>query len=338
VGSDSNVIPEPSGIELHGFPHVAGTHCSSSSIADILRYDGRELSEAMVFGLGSGLGFVFSNDARYSPRYRFNGRALDLEGKFYSLFGVQLPWAGRWDEAAIERALAQGRPLLAQTDIAYLPYYDGVHFPLHGIVVTGWDNGHAQVADTYSNELQSIDGAQLRAALEGEGSPFMDAPYRIAPAPRVEVTVDADTVSRAIVIAAREMLEPVVAGTGLPAMRQLIAERAAWRDSEDWVWSARFAYQGIEKRGTGGGGFRTMYARFLEEARELLPAIDRVRAVHRMHDSASRWSAMAQDLKRAFVDEDPSGIDAAAERLHGIAVHETALLADLRDALGSDPD
>ena len=42
---------------------------------------------------------------------------------------------------------------------------------------------------------------------------------------------------------------------------------------------------------------------------------------------------MAQDLKRAFVEEDRTGIDAAADRLHDIAVHETALLADLREAL-----
>ena len=320
-------------MQLANFPHVAGIHCSSSSIADVLRYDGQPLSEAMVFGLGSGLGFIFSDDARYSPQYRFNGRALDLEGKFYALVGSPLAWAKRWDPDGIERGLAQGRPLLAQTDIAYLPYYDGVHFPLHGIVVAGWSGARATVADTYSNELQTIDASRLRAALEGEGSPFMDPPYRIAPAPRVEVKIDAELLARAIVVAAREMLEPAVRGTGIPAMRQLVAEREAWRDSADWAWSARFAYQGIEKRGTGGGGFRTLYARFLEEARPWLPAIDRVRAVHRMHDASSRWSAMAQHLKHAFVAEDKGGIEAAADRLRDIAVVETALLADLRDAL-----
>lgn len=320
-------------MQLPDFPHVAGIHCSSSSIADILRYDGQALSEAMVFGLGSGLGFIFSNDARHSPQYRFNGRALDLEGKFYSLLGVPLSWSRRWDPEAIASALARSRPLIAQTDIAYLPYYDRVHFPLHGIVVTGWDGSHARVADTFSNEIQTVEASHLRAALEGEGSPFMDPPYRIAPAPRVEVRIDAELLARAIRVAVNDMLEPRVAGTGIPAMRQLLAEPAVWRESPDWAWSARFAYQGIEKRGTGGGGFRTMYAGFLEEGRELLPAIDRVRAVHRMHDSSSRWSAMAQELKHAFVKEDKSGIDAAADRLHDIAISETSLLADLRDAL-----
>ena len=35
---------------------------------------------------------------------------------------------------------------------------------------------------------------------------------------------------------------------------------------EDWQWCARFGYQVIERRGTGGGNFRLMYSRFLAEA------------------------------------------------------------------------
>jgi hypothetical protein len=39
----------------------------------------------------------------------------------------------------------------------------------------------------------------------------------------------------------------------------------------------------------------------------------------------------ARESHRA--EEDRSGIDAAVDRLHDIAVHETSLLADLREAL-----
>ncbi len=54
---------------------------------------------------------------------------------------------------------------------------------------------------------------------------------------------------------------------GLPALRRLAAEAADWpQQAEDWQWCARFAYQVIERRGTGGGNFRLMYSRFLEEA------------------------------------------------------------------------
>ena len=43
---------------------------------------------------------------------------------------------------------------------------------------------------------------------------------------------------------------------------------------EDWQWCARFGYQVIERRGTGGGNFRLMYSRFLAEVG---------------HDARRRW-------------------------------------------------
>jgi hypothetical protein len=64
------------------------------------------------------------------------------------------------------------------------------------------------------------------------------------------------------------MLEPPLGDfEGLPAMRRFAAAVGDWPEAaEDWQWCARFLYQVIERRGTGGGNFRKMYSRFLEEA------------------------------------------------------------------------
>jgi hypothetical protein len=64
------------------------------------------------------------------------------------------------------------------------------------------------------------------------------------------------------------MLEPPLGDyEGLPALRRFASEVGDWPEAaEDWQWCARFLYQVIERRGTGGGNFRRMYARFLEEA------------------------------------------------------------------------
>jgi hypothetical protein len=63
------------------------------------------------------------------------------------------------------------------------------------------------------------------------------------------------------------MLEPELGDfQGLPALRPFAAEVGDWPEqAEDWRWCARFLYQVIERRGTGGGNFRLMYSRFLEE-------------------------------------------------------------------------
>jgi hypothetical protein len=318
------------------FAHYAGIHCSSSSIADILTYDGFRASEAMVFGLGGGLGFVYVDDPRYSPEHRFNGRSLDLEAKFYRLFGHELQWQGAWKPDAIEESLAAGRPLLAQTDIAYLPHYDPVHFPLHGIVIAAWDGRTAKVADTFSPELLDVPAENLRAALLGEDCPLM-TPYSIASVPRIEFRVDPPMLAHAIELTAREMLEPSVPGTGLPAMHRLAASSKAWRDSHDWQWSARFAYQSIEKRGTGGGGFRGLYADFLAQVAPALPWIGSLDAVARMRHIADDWSTVAQICKAVFVDEEPERLAEAAQGLDRIADSEAALLGELCAAAARGP-
>ena len=48
--------------ELHPFPNcpaLDGYHCQTNSLAKIFHYHGHPLSEDMMLGLGSGMGFIF---------------------------------------------------------------------------------------------------------------------------------------------------------------------------------------------------------------------------------------------------------------------------------------
>ena len=60
---------------------------------------------------------------------------------------------------------------------------------------------------------------------------------------------------------------------GIASLDKWEKELDQWKAFPDWQWTTRFTYQVIEKRGTGGGGFRLMYADFLREAGDYLPAI-----------------------------------------------------------------
>ena len=107
---------------------------------------------------------------------------------------------------------------------------------------------------------------------------------------------------------ARQMLEPPLGDyEGLPALRRFAAELPRWPEEvSDWQWSARFCYQVIERRGTGGGNFRLMYSRFLAEAGR-----DEARIAA---EAAAGWSALAAELLAASEAEAP---DAAAWRRIG---------------------
>jgi hypothetical protein len=82
--------------------------------------------------------------------------------------------------------------------------------------------------------------------------------------------------------------------------------------ADDWQWCARFAYQVIERRGTGGGAFRLMYSRFLEEAgRDEAPLAAA---------AAARWTELAQAFRLASESGEPDEVlwrevDGAARRV-----------------------
>ena len=162
-------------------------------------------------------------------------------------------------------------------------------------------------------------------------------PYRIASVPRIEFRVDPPLLARSIALTAHEMLEPSAPGSGIPAMHRLAAHARAWRDSDDWAWSARFAYQSIEKRGTGGGGFRGLYAAFLEQVAPALPWIGAHDAVARMRHIADDWTNLALECKAAFVEDDRDRLLAAGQMLDRIADSEAVLLGDLGAAAAKAP-
>jgi hypothetical protein len=107
------------------------------------------------------------------------------------------------------------------------------------------------------------------------------------------------------------MLEPPLGEyEGLPALRRFAAQVADWPDeAEDWQWCARFCYQVIERRGTGGGNFRLMYSRFLEEVGHQQAPL--------AAETAGLWTTLAGRLLAASEEDEPrpeiwSGVGAAA--------------------------
>jgi len=294
---------------LSGFAHEAGVHCGTTALADALRVRGFRLSEPMAFGLGAGLGFYYLVSPALSPTHLVCGRTLRLEETACDVLGAPVAVRseedpGRaWTEvrAALDRGLA---PILS-TDLAELPYWNTrTRFGGHRVVLAGHDpeRGLALVADGDRPGLEEVPLDALDRARASVAPPFgspgrpwleVDAPPR--PRPLGEAIRDA------LRRQAREFLLDQDGAAGVSALERFAAELPEWPSrasgEADRAWCFRYAWQTIERRGTGGGNFRALYARFLEEAEAHVPGLARAGLAPRMRALAAAWTRLAEALR-----------------------------------------
>jgi hypothetical protein len=286
------------------YRHLPGHHCGSTALRNLLRFHGVEISEEMALGLGAGACFYYVPLDDQSPSRFINGRTARLEELFCELTGLGLELATfegpeeSW--AAARAAVDAGRPVLLLTDLFYLDHYgSSAHFPGHAVLLAGYDAQDALLSDTAFEELQRTSLEHLAEARHSR-HPAYPLDGQMLTLPEGEKLSDPrDAAPRAITSAARRMLEPPLGEyEGLPALRRFATEVGDWpAQVEDWRWCARFAYQVIERRGTGGGNFRRMYSRFLAECgrEEATLAVE----------AAERWAILAGALHAASEVERP---------------------------------
>jgi hypothetical protein len=314
-----------------GYAHTPGHHCGSTALRNLLAFHGVEISEEMAFGLGSGACFYYVTIEDASPTRWFNGRTARLEENFDELTGAALELRtfehgddGAWEAARTE--VDAGRPVLLLTDLYHLDHYgNSAHFPGHAVVLAGYDEEVAHLSDTGFEQLQRTRLENLDRARHSQHPAYPLSGHMFTVTGEVSPERLREAIPAAIERAAQAMVEPEFRDfSGLDAVRRLATEASSWPEvAEDWQWCARFGYQVIERRGTGGGAFRLMYSRFLEEAGRPEARL--------AADAAAAWSELAGAFHAASEREDAEAslwrqIDVVANR---VAAAEERLWASL---------
>jgi butirosin biosynthesis protein H-like/uncharacterized protein DUF4872 len=305
---------------VSGYTHTPGHHCGSTALRNLLGFHGIEISEEMAFGLGAGACFYYVALEGASPTRWFNGRTARLEETFDELTGAALelrtfePGDGdAWEAARAE--VDAGKPVLLLTDLYYLDHYgNSAHFPGHAVVLAGYDEENAHLSDTAFEQLQTTRLENLDKARHSDHPAYPLTGHMFTASGTISPERLRETIPAAIERAARAMVEPEFRDfSGLDAVRRLAAEAGAWPEvTDDWQWCARFGYQVIERRGTGGGAFRLMYSRFLEEANRPEASL--------AAEAAAAWTHLANAFHAASEHEEPDAalwgqIDSSANRV-----------------------
>ncbi len=296
--------------ELKTWEHKQYAHCESGVVSALLRRHGLDLSEPMVFGLTGGLTFAFiplikitgmpllsyrmfpgaiikgavkALDVRFSTRrYRDKGKAL----------------------AELTDLADRGEIIGLQASVYWLPYFPPeMRFPFnaHNLIVYGREGDEFLISDPVFDHVVRIKSEDLQNARFARGTlapkGFLYYPRGVNPGVDLQ-----EVIRKSIKRTVRMMLLSPVPFIGVNGINYL-GRRIGRLDARKDLRSCRLFLGHIvrmqEEIGTGGGGFRFIYAAFLQEAGRLLGSARLEEASQMMTEAGDTWRQFAVAAARA---------------------------------------
>jgi hypothetical protein len=326
------------------FQHSQASHCESGVMSAMLRHHGLPLSEPMTFGLSSALSFA------YLPIIKINGlplvayrmppkaiikglqKPLGLKMRFET-FGSQAAGVARLNEL-----LDSGKLVGLQTSVFWLPYLPEdlrFHFNAHNVLAFGREaSGDYLLSDPVAETTVTCAPADLQRARFAKGAlapkGLLYFPVGTPQTPDWQKVLPA-----ALKKTTRIMLDAPLPIIGVRGIRWLAKAIEKLDADSGAAHSKMFIGQVVrmqEEIGTGGGGFRFIYASFLQEAADLLnrPALGEL--AEQLIDIGDEWREFALATARMIRDRDPLQPPKLAAKLRAIADREQAFFRDLRSA------
>lgn len=262
------------------YKHLQAAHCENGVTTSLLQHYGvHQITEPLAFGIGSGLFFIYIpfmkvNDGpaisfRTMPGMIFKRtcRSLDipiLRKKFSSKENAQ---------QALDNRLQSGHPAACQVGVFYLPYFPKeyrFHFNAHNLIVVGKEADNYLISDPIMETITTMTSYELERVRFARG-PL--APRGQLYFPKEKRAVTDEQMKQAIITGikrnVRHMLYAPGNIAGISGIRYTAKKIKKWRDTLGLERSRSYLAQLVrmqEEIGTGGGGFRFIYAAFLQQA------------------------------------------------------------------------
>jgi len=265
---------------IKDFPHVHAAHCETGTMHGLLSYNGFHISEPMIFGTGSGLYFAYMPYLKYNSIPFISYRIMPgwLINKFKNRFHIDIVRKKYHSKAEamddLDRLLEQNIPVGLVTNLFFIPYFPEsfrFHFNNHNMIVYGKENGSYLVSDPIFDVPTTISYEDLATARFSAGLRDLRGNlYHINGTP-----ADYDLkkiIPDAIHETTKSILTPMPLN-GYRGIRYLSKRVKKWPDKLGDKMSKRYLgniIRMLEEVGTGGSGFRYMYAAFLQESASVM--------------------------------------------------------------------
>lgn len=324
------------------FTHHQSAHCENGVASNLLKNSGLTLSEPMVFGIGSGLFYV------YLPFLKVNGAPAisyrPLPGFIFNRvakrLGIKIKRVKfRTPESAakaLDDNLANNIPSGLQVGVFNLTYFPDeyrFHFNAHNLVVYGKTDVHYLISDPVMERVTTLTHAELekvrfaKGALAPRGHLYY--PTYIPQNPNLKAAI-----IKGIKTTCRDMLVPLPL-IGVHGIKDVSKQIRKWPIKLGTKVANHYLAQIVrmqEEIGTGGGGFRFIYAAFLQEASVILenPILQELSI--EMTEIGDLWRDFAVNASR-IVKNRSTQVDvynSIADQLLYIANREEAFFRKLR--------
>jgi hypothetical protein len=227
-------------------------------------------------------------------------------------------------------------------DMAYLPWFhfpEDYHFGGHAFVICGYDGGQTVLASDMDPQMAGLKKGLYAPVTLEQLAKARSSTYKPFPPKNLRLEFDfsgfrnptAQDIAASIAQAADAHLDPPIKNFGILGMRHTASQLLKWPaifKEKELRMNLFNLYVFIEIGGTGGGCFRPMYARFLEESATIARKPVLKKAAEMFHQSGSKLTEIALMFKDA---EKMKGVEEAlrsASKLFGeiAALEEKAWL------------
>ena len=320
---------------LAEFNHRQAAHCESGTISSLLRHAGLDISEPMAFGLSGAMTFA------YIPLIKVGGMPLisyrmppgRIVKGLTKRLGVGMEFQRfRQPEAgmqALRKHLAAGQPVGLQSSVYWLPYFPEdmrFHFNAHNLIAYAYDDKDFLISDpTFETPVvANVEALQKARFVRGTLAPKGLLYYPS----HIPASIDyKSAIAKAIKQNSNMMLRtplPIIGVRGIRFMSRKIRKLARTHASKE-AYNKLYIGHMVrmqEEIGTGGGGFRFLYASFLQESAALLhmPALEK--ASTSLTDVGDEWRRYALYAAKMIKGRMTMDYDKLADQLLLIAEQE----------------
>ncbi len=282
------------------FKHKMAAHCESGTVASLLNHAGLDISEPLVFGISAGIFFGYFESKKFAfPTFVVRNRPGQIRTGIARRTGVKFMEKrfrnAEKGERELDLLISRNIPVACQTDFFYMDYLPGhvrVHINVHFINVVEKRGSTYIVSDCYSPELAELDRDSLMKARFAGGT-FSPRGFIFYPVFIPEYIDYHTAIWKGIKRASFNMVKLPIPFIGVKGIRLFAKKVVDWpklaRDTEHLSHEIMKINIFLEDQGTGGAGFRFMYATFLREASERLNDPELLDMSKRIMEIGDRW-------------------------------------------------